>query len=94
MYIDFETAWAEYEYIGQIVKNNIEEILAEDKKKWGSFKSKDDFFYHSVEISGNSIIIYVRPILSISALQEISNLLGVDGKILLHGTKKNAKMQI
>lgn len=93
IYTDFEAAWAEYEYMSQIITGKIHSILEEDESNWSSSGLKDDF-YHDIKILDNRVIIHVRPAVSICALKQISDLLGVDGRIVLYGTKKNAKMRI
>lgn len=94
LYNDFEVAWAEYEYIRQVLKTRIMEMVEADNQYWQE-QGFNDNFYANVDIDDNAnILITVKPVISTSVIQDISELLGVEGKITVLGEKKHSKMRI
>lgn len=93
-YEDIKVAWAEYEYICLTIKNKILEIINNDFIVLTDDHGIKDEGYADVEVYGATINIIVKPGILISTLNKIESFLGVDGKILISGSKKNAKMKI
>lgn len=93
-YEDIKVAWAEYEYICFTIKNRILEIINNDFIVLTDDHGIKDECYADVEVHGATINIIVKPGILISTLNKIESFLGVDGKILISGSKKNAKIKI
>lgn len=93
-YEGVKVAWDEYEYICFTIKNRILEIINNDFVVLTDEHGIKDEGYADVEIHGATINIIVKPGILISTLNKIESFLGVDGKILISGSKKNSRMKI
>ena len=85
MYNDVENSWAEYEYICITLKNEIVRLIQKG--------SKDDV-YIDVQIKDAVITVIVRPGLSISLIEDIKKIIGIDGCVSAIGQKKNSGIKI
>lgn len=87
MYSDIENSWAEYEYICITLKNEIVNLIQE--------RSKDlNDVYIDVQIKDAVITVIVKPGLSISLIEDIKKIIGIDGCVSAIGQKKNSGVKI
>lgn len=92
-YDEMEVAWAEYEYVCSMIKTKILEIINTDFVDLTAYGIKGEGFAE-VEIKNATIIVTVKPGILISTIDQIQKFLGIDGRVMISGTKKNAKMKI
>lgn len=94
MYNDFEVAWAEYEYVCTSIKTKILDLIEEDYGKLIENYGIRDELYTEIDIKDNNIIITLKPGILVSTVKKIEDFLGVDGKIMIQGSKKNARIRL
>lgn len=94
IYTDMEMAWAEYEYVCSMIKTHILELINNDFVVLTEEHGIKDEGYAEVEIKNATIVITVKPGILISTIKKIEDYLGIDGRIMISGTKKNAKIKI
>lgn len=87
MYSDIENSWAEYEYICITLKNKIVSLIQKESKNLNDV-------YIDVQIKDAVITVIVKPGLSISLIEDIKRIIGIDGCVSAIGQKKNSGVKI
>lgn len=85
LYGDLELAYAEYEYIRQVLKSKISNILLKE------ISDSSQFF---IDITDACIEITIEGTVSLSIIRELDRLLGIDGIIKSVGKKKSSKVRL
>lgn len=91
LYFELETAWAEYEYICQVIKSRIVKILGEDVEY---FEKKGQDIHYDIDIVDKDIIITSNVGFRIRTVFKIDKILGAEGRILTTGKKKAQKVKL
>lgn len=94
IYNDMEIAWAEYEYVCSMIKTKILEIINNDFIILTEEHGIKDEGYAEIEIKNATVVITIKPGILISTIKKVEDFLGIDGRVMISGTKKNARMKI
>ena len=94
VYADIETAWAEYEYICSPIKTKIFEIINNDFILLKNEYDVKEEGYVDVEVKNATVIVILKPGILTSTIKKVEDFLGIEGKIMISGTKKNARIKL
>lgn len=94
VYADIEVAWAEYEYICSTIKTKIFEIINNDFVLLTDEYGVKDEGYVDVEVKNATVIVTLKPGILTSTIRKVEDFLGIEGKVMISGTKKNARIKL